>query len=78
MARLHGEIERLDGALAAPGLFSDKPEKGTQLSKARADALRRLKEAEARWIDAAEKYEVAQESQSAVKIETAAAISIRG
>jgi ATP-binding cassette subfamily F protein 3 len=66
VSRLHAEIERLDGALAAPGLFSDAPVKGTQLSKARADALRSLKEAETRWIDAAEKYEAAQETQSAI------------
>jgi ATP-binding cassette subfamily F protein 3 len=67
VSRLHAEVERLDGALAAPGLFSEKPENGAQLSKARADAIRRLNEAESRWIDAAEKYELAQETQSAVQ-----------
>jgi ATP-binding cassette, subfamily F, member 3 len=65
VARLHSEVDRLDRALATPGLFSENPDKGTQLSKARADVLRRLKQAEIQWIDAAEKYEAAQERQTA-------------
>jgi ATP-binding cassette subfamily F protein 3 len=65
VARLHSEVDRLDRALATPGLFSENPDKGTQLSKTRADVLRRLKQAEAQWIDAAEKFEAAQERHTA-------------
>ena len=64
VANLHAEVERLDVALSTPELFSENPEKGWQLSKARADILRRLKKAEAHWIEAAEKYEAAQEHQA--------------
>jgi ATP-binding cassette subfamily F protein 3 len=61
VARLHAELERLDCALAAPGLFTDKPERGAELAKARADAARQLDQAESRWISVAEKYEAAME-----------------
>ena len=63
VARLHAELERLDRALAAPDLFTAKPERGAELSKARADAVRRLEQAETRWITAAEKYEAAEEER---------------
>ena len=59
VARLHSEVERLDAALAAPGLFAKNPDRATALSKARAEAGRRLSEAEAGWLDAAGKYEAA-------------------
>jgi ATP-binding cassette subfamily F protein 3 len=57
VAVLHGKIEKLDAALAAPDLFAKDPAKGNALSKERADAARALSAAEARWIEAAEKYE---------------------
>ncbi len=57
--RLHSEVERLDAALAAPGLFAKHPDRATALSKARAEASRRLTEAEAAWLDTAGKYEAA-------------------
>ncbi|HEX3483989.1 MAG TPA: ABC-F family ATP-binding cassette domain-containing protein [Micropepsaceae bacterium] len=60
VARLHGEIEKCDAELAAPGLFTKDPSKGEKLSKARAEASRKLEAAEASWIDAAEAYEAAQ------------------
>ena len=60
VARLHGEIEKCDSELAAPGLFAKDPGKGEKLSKARADAARKLEAAEASWIEAAERYEAAQ------------------
>ena len=60
VARLHGDIETIDAALAAPGLFAKHPAKGEQLSKERAEAVRKVEAAEARWIDAAERYEQAQ------------------
>ncbi len=57
---LHGEIETIDAQLAAPGLFDKDPAKGKDLSKKRADTVRALTAAEARWIEAAERYEAAQ------------------
>jgi ATP-binding cassette subfamily F protein 3 len=64
VARLHGEIEKIDAALAAPGLFAKDAAKGETLSKARAEAVRRLEAAEAHWIEAAERYEEAQEQDT--------------
>ena len=61
VATLHGEIETIDAQLAAPGLFVKDPAKGEALSKKRAETERALAAAEARWIEAAERYEVAQE-----------------
>ena len=46
--------------LAQPGLFDKDPAKGEALSKKRAEAVRALTAAEARWIEAAERYEAAQ------------------
>ena len=60
VTRLHGEIETIDAALATPGLFAKDPAKGEALSKKRAEAERALTAAEARWIEAAERYEAAQ------------------
>jgi ATP-binding cassette subfamily F protein 3 len=59
VARLHGEIEKCDAGLAAPGLFATDPAKGEKLSKARAEAARKLEAAETHWIEAAEAYEAA-------------------
>jgi ATP-binding cassette subfamily F protein 3 len=64
VARLHGEIEKTDAALAAPGLFAKDPGKGEKLSKARAETVRHLESAESRWIEAAEAYEAAQADTS--------------
>jgi len=61
VSRLHGDMETLDTALAIPGLFTKDPAKGEKLAKARADAARKLETAEAKWIEAAERYEAAQE-----------------
>ncbi len=58
---LHGEIEAIDAQLAAPGLFVKDTAKGEALSKKRAEIGRALAAAEARWIEAAERYEAAQE-----------------
>ncbi len=60
VAALHGEIEKIDTALAAPALFTKDPAKGEALSKKRGETLRALRAAEARWIAAAEVYETAQ------------------
>jgi ATP-binding cassette subfamily F protein 3 len=59
VAKLHDEIETIDAQLAAPGLFRKDPAKGEELSKKRADAAHALAAAEARWIEAAERYEAA-------------------
>jgi ATP-binding cassette, subfamily F, member 3 len=59
VAALHGEIEKIDAALAAPGLFVEDPAKGEALSKKRGETMKRLEAAEARWIEAAESYEAA-------------------
>ena len=56
---LHGEIETIDAQLAASGLFDKDPAKGEALSKKRAETVRALTAAEARWIEAAERYEAA-------------------
>src|SRR5262249_31105326 len=47
VATLHGEIERLDAELMAPGLFAKNPSKGEALSKKRGEAAKRLQAAEA-------------------------------
>ena len=57
---LHAEVEKIDAALTAPDLFAKDPAKGEKLSKQRAETLRAAAAAEARWIEAAEKYEAAQ------------------
>jgi ATP-binding cassette subfamily F protein 3 len=57
---LHGDIETIDAQLAAPGLFTKDPAKGEALSKKRSETERALAAAEARWIEAAERYEAAQ------------------
>ncbi len=59
VASLHGELERIDSALAAPGLFLKNAAKGEALSKQRADTVKALRLAESRWIEAAERYEAA-------------------
>jgi ATP-binding cassette subfamily F protein 3 len=61
---LHGEIETIDAQLAAPKLFDKDPARGEMLSKRRAEAVRALGTAEARWIEAAERYEAAKDSDA--------------
>jgi ATP-binding cassette subfamily F protein 3 len=60
VARLHGEIEKIDISLASPGLYGKDPGKAETLAKERADAARKLEAAEHAWIEAAERYEEAQ------------------
>jgi ATP-binding cassette subfamily F protein 3 len=62
VAKLHGEIEKLDAALANPALFNKDPTKGEELAKKRGAAVRALAHAEARWIEAAERYEAEKQS----------------
>ncbi|HSZ74772.1 MAG TPA: ABC-F family ATP-binding cassette domain-containing protein [Rhizomicrobium sp.] len=59
IADMNKEIAKLDAALADPLLFSRDPAKGVAVTKKRADAARKLADAEARWIKATEEYEAA-------------------
>ena len=54
---LSEEINALDDALAAPGLFARDPAKAGELSKKRAAVAHALAGAEARWLAASEQYE---------------------
>ncbi len=62
VAKLHGDIEKLDAALANPSLFNKDPAKGEELAKKRGAAVHALSNAEARWIEAAERYEAERQS----------------
>ncbi|HYK78742.1 MAG TPA: ABC-F family ATP-binding cassette domain-containing protein, partial [Micropepsaceae bacterium] len=62
VARLHGEIEKIDTDLANASLFKKDPAKGESLSRERADAVRKLEAAEHAWIEAAERFEQAQDA----------------
>jgi len=57
IAELNTELAKLDKSLADPLLFSKDPAKGKAVSKKRADAARKLAEAEARWLKMQEEYE---------------------
>ncbi len=64
VGELNREIAKYDKALADPLLFVQDPAKGAAVSKKRADALRRLESAEARWLAANEEYERAAKEQA--------------
>jgi ATP-binding cassette subfamily F protein 3 len=57
--RLAAEVEKLDAALAEPGLFARDAAKAAALGKSRADAAVRLKKAEDDWLAASAEYEAA-------------------
>jgi ATP-binding cassette subfamily F protein 3 len=57
MAALQRQLEKLDRALAAPDLFVKDPVKGEALSKQRAETAEAIVAAEARWIEAVERFE---------------------
>jgi ATP-binding cassette, subfamily F, member 3 len=52
MARISGIIEKIDAALALPGLFTRDPKQAAQLGKARASAADALAKAEEDWLEA--------------------------
>jgi ATP-binding cassette subfamily F protein 3 len=58
IARLTGEIARIDAALAAPGLFARDPSGAAVLAKARAEAARSLSTAEEDWLEASTRYDL--------------------
>ncbi|MCC7346745.1 MAG: ATP-binding cassette domain-containing protein, partial [Variibacter sp.] len=55
--RLTAEIQKLDGALATPGLFARDPGKAATLGKARSAAAEALAAAEEQWLEASTQYE---------------------
>ncbi len=57
IARLTLVLANIDAALAAPGLFARDPAKAAALGKDRAAAVRRIADAEARWVAATQDYE---------------------
>jgi ATP-binding cassette subfamily F protein 3 len=59
MARLQGEIERLDTTLTDPDLFARDPAKAAALAKSRAETARALARAEEDWLEASSAYESA-------------------
>jgi ATP-binding cassette subfamily F protein 3 len=59
IARLSAELAKYDKALADPLLFVHDPAKGASVSKKRADAARKLAQAETRWLEAHAAYEAA-------------------
>jgi len=59
IARLTAELAKYDKALADPLLFVHDPGKGASVSKKRAEAARKLVDAETRWLEAHAAYEAA-------------------
>ena len=57
IAELTGNIAHIDAALSQAGAFSRDPAKAADLARRRANAVRELAEAEARWLDASQAYE---------------------
>ncbi len=56
---LNAEIRKYDTALSDPLIFTKDPAKATAVSKKRAEAARKLKAAEDRWMRSSEEYEMA-------------------
>jgi ATP-binding cassette subfamily F protein 3 len=56
---LNAEIRKYDATLSDPLLFAQDPAKGNAVAKKRAEAARKLKAAEERWIKFSEDYESA-------------------
>ena len=59
MEAMARRIERIDDALATPGLFERDPAKGAELSKERARCAEAKEAAEERWLSLSEQYELA-------------------
>lgn len=57
--KLERHIAKLDDELLDPDLYSDNPQRASQLNKKRTDALREMEEAENAWLIAQEKLESA-------------------
>jgi ATP-binding cassette subfamily F protein 3 len=59
IANLSVEIAKYDRVLADPLLFSQDPQKAKNVSKKRADAVKKLADIESRWLKMQEEYESA-------------------
>jgi ATP-binding cassette subfamily F protein 3 len=59
IAQLNAEIAKYDRVLADPLLFSQDPAKARNVSKKRADAVKKLADLETRWLRMQEEYEAA-------------------
>jgi ATP-binding cassette subfamily F protein 3 len=59
IASLNAEIAKYDRVLADPLLFSQDPAKAKNVSKKRADAMKKLADLETRWLRMQEEYEAA-------------------
>jgi ATP-binding cassette subfamily F protein 3 len=57
IAALNAEIAKYDRVLADPLLFSQDPQKAKNVSKKRADAVKKLADLESRWLKMQEEYE---------------------
>jgi len=65
VARLNGEIARIDATLADASLFARDPAKAAQLSKDRSNAVTALARAEYDWLIASEELEAAMRAADA-------------
>jgi ATP-binding cassette subfamily F protein 3 len=59
IATLNAEITKYDRVLGDPLLFSQDPQKAKNVSKKRADAVKKLADLEARWLNMQGEYEAA-------------------
>jgi len=57
MNRLRRDIERIDAALAAPGLYERDPARGAKLSRERSEAEKKLVRLEEDWLELSAQYE---------------------
>ena len=58
-AKLHKQIQLLDGELADPALYGKSPEKAAEKARLRAAAADRLNDAEEQWLELSAEYEEA-------------------
>ncbi|MCP8895685.1 ABC-F family ATP-binding cassette domain-containing protein [Shinella daejeonensis] len=58
-AKLHKQIQLLDGELADPALYGKNPEKAAEKARLRAAAADRLNDAEEQWLELSAEYEEA-------------------
>ncbi|NOX95045.1 MAG: ABC-F family ATP-binding cassette domain-containing protein [Alphaproteobacteria bacterium] len=60
LEKLNAILDRLNGALAEPGLFENQLMRATKLSKERGALLNAIENAETNWLEALEAHETAQ------------------
>ena len=59
VAKLQGEVAKLDAALNTPDLYEKEPARAMTLTKQRGEAKKQLDAAEVAWLEASEAYDVA-------------------